>query len=240
MVTVRFSFRRLAASPWHQLLETCCVSLRPSVGDLLRFLETISWRLAAFQTVRLSETCCLSVRPSIGYMLLFRQIRFRRLAAFSSDHLLDTCCVSVRPSIGDLLLFRQTIYWILAAFPSDCLSETCCLSVRPSIGDLLPFRQTSCRSLVMPLLDYSRGDILSPHSHRYLCCLDQITSTEVCSVLIRSEFRRLASSLSAASRRLALSDEDRLKVKGWFLAQSWSSWQAEFIFSIGMCFIACG
>ena len=169
--------------------ETLFVSIRPTFGDLLRFRETINWILAAFPSDQFSETCCLSVTPTI-------------FAAFPSDRLSEICCLSVRPSVGYLLRFRETSFLRLSAFLSDQLFETFCVSVRPALGVLLRFYQirfaeTYFVSVFPPLPLLSRSD----HVH------------EVCSVPIRSEFRRLALSLSAASRRLALSDGDRLSVE---------------------------
>jgi hypothetical protein len=89
-------YRRLAAFPLDQLLETCYVSVRAGFGDLLPLCDTNYWRLAAFPSDHLSETCCVSVRPAFGDLLRFRQAIYRRLAAFPSDHLSKSCYVSIR------------------------------------------------------------------------------------------------------------------------------------------------
>ena len=105
-----------AAFPRDHLLEICCLSDSSSIGDLLRFLETYCWRLAAFPWDHLF--CRVSLRPSIGDLLRFRQTSLQRIATSLLDkNCGDLFCLRV-PTATFVVSIRQRSRKF-ALFPTD-------------------------------------------------------------------------------------------------------------------------
>ena len=105
-------------SPSDHLSETCCVSVRPSFGDLLRLRQTIFRRLAASPPDHLSETYCL------------RQTIFRRLAASPCSHRF-VCCLDHTTFTEFCFVPIRSEFRRLTLSLSANISNTCLVCLRP-------------------------------------------------------------------------------------------------------------